>query len=147
MPERNRPIQKPAQRFEEIADEALVAMKARAEELKIQGVAMAAHVPGKTTDSWSSKMVVVGSFKKGCSPKDPGMNVLAVAYAKAAEMADTFQASGSGVRPPMKGEFGWQGGLVKKGKSGYLITAFSGGTGEEDVKVSQAGLDILAAVL
>jgi hypothetical protein len=62
-------------------------------------------------------------------------------------MADTLKASGSGVRPPMKGEFGWQGGVIGKGKSGYLIVAFSGGASAQDVKISQAGLAVLAKSL
>jgi hypothetical protein len=44
----------------------------------------------------------------------------------------------------MTGETGWQGGLIKKGKTGYLIAAFSGGPSESDVNVSQAGLEVLA---
>jgi len=59
-------------------------------------------------------------------------------------MADTLEDSGSGVRAPMTGEFGWQGGLIKKGKKGYLIAAFSGDSAENDVKVSRAGLEVLS---
>jgi hypothetical protein len=133
--------------FDEVADEALRAMKQRAEELNIKGVAVVASSEGDRVQSWSSKMLVVGALKKGPSRDDPGMNFLAIVYSKAAEMADTLQASGSGVRPPLKGEFGWPGGLITRGKTGYLIAAFSGGSSEDDVKVSQAGLDILAATL
>ena len=62
-------------------------------------------------------------------------------------MADTLKASGSGVRKPMKCEFGWHGGLVQKGRTGIWIAAFSGGKSEDDVKVSQAGLDVLKPAL
>lgn len=133
-----------AKSFESGANTALAAMKARAEELKINGVAVIAYAEGETVNAWSSKMVVVGTLKTPASEKDPGSNLLAIAYSKAAEMADTLKASGSGVRKPMKGEFGWQGGLVQRWRSGYLIAAFSGGKSEDDVKVSQAGLDVLA---
>ena len=133
--------------FEDVGHKALAAMKARAEELKIQGVAVIAYAEGETVSAWSSKMVVVGSLKTPATEKDPGSNLLAIAYSKAAEMADTLKASGTAGRKPMKGEFGWQGGLVRKGKTGILIAAFSGGKSEDDVKVSQAGLDVLTTAL
>ncbi|MGA7301853.1 MAG: hypothetical protein WBX10_16180, partial [Candidatus Sulfotelmatobacter sp.] len=63
-----------------------------------------------------------------------------IAYAKAAEMADTLKDSGSGVRPPMTGDFGWTGGVIVRGKNGYLIAAFSGGKSDDDVQVSRAGV-------
>jgi uncharacterized protein GlcG (DUF336 family) len=62
-------------------------------------------------------------------------------------MADTLKASGSGVRPPIKGEYGWQGGVIIRGKTGYLIAAFSGGSSPDDVKISQAGLEVMAQSL
>jgi hypothetical protein len=133
--------------FNEVADEALRAMKQRAEELNIKGVAVVAGSEGDRVQSWSSKMLVVGALKKGPSGDDPGMNLLAIVYSKAAEMADSLKASGSGMRPPLKGEFGWPGGVITRGKTGYLIAAFSGGSSADDVKAAQAGLDILAATL
>jgi hypothetical protein len=129
--------------FNEAADTALQAMTKRAEELKIKGVALVAYIEGDTVKSWSSKMIVVGSLKNPPSEKDRGANLLAIAYTKAAEMADTLKDSGHAGRPPMTGETGWQGGLIKKVKNGYLIAAFSGGPSESDLKVSQAGLDVL----
>jgi hypothetical protein len=133
--------------FDEVADEALRAIKQRAEELNIKGVAVVAGSEGNRVQSWSSKMLVVGALKKGPSRDEPAMNLLAIACSKAAEMADTLQASGSGVRPPLKGEFGWPGGVITRGKTGYLIAAFSGGSSADDVKAAQAGLDILAKTL
>lgn len=130
--------------FSERADHALQAMTRRAEELKIKGVAVVAFFEGDRPTSWSSKMAVVGTLKNSPSQNDRGANLLAIAYSKAAEMADTLKNSGSGVRPPMTGEFGWQGGLIIQDKSGYWIAAFSGGPSEDDLKVSQTGLDILA---
>jgi hypothetical protein len=47
----------------------------------------------------------------------------------------------------MTGETGWQGGLIKKGKTGHLISAFSGGPSESDLKVSLAGLEVLVGKL
>ena len=131
--------------FDEVADLALRAMKQRAAELNIKGVAMVAASAGGRIQSWSSKMLVVGAMKKGPSQDEPEINLLAIVYSKAAEMADTLQASGSGVRSPLKGEFGWPGGVITRGKTGYLFAAFSGGSSADDVKAAQAGLDILAA--
>lgn len=133
--------------FSSAADQALVAMVKRAGELKIKGVALVASTEGDTVTSWSSKMKVVGSMTNAPSQKDHGSNLLAIAYTKAAEMAETLKNSGSAGRPPMTGETGWQGGLIAKGKNGYLIAAFSGGPAEDDLRVSRAGLDILTSRL
>jgi hypothetical protein len=138
---------KPGQIFDELADSALMAMTKRAEELKIKGAAVVAYIEGDTTQSWSSKMVVVGTMKDAPTDKNHGANLLAIAYSKAAEMAETLKDSGSAGRPPMTGETGWQGGLIRKGKTGYLVAAFSGGPSESDLKVSQAGLEVLAGKL
>jgi hypothetical protein len=119
-------------------------MKKRAEELDIKGVALVAYAQGDTVKSWTSKMVVVGNLTSGQGPNQKGNNLLGIAYSKAAEMADTLKDSGSKVRPAMTGEFGWQGGLVIKGKTGILIVAFSGGPSEDDLKVSHAGMDVMA---
>lgn len=134
--------------FNTLADQALSAMKRRAQALKIQGVAVVARCEGRLVKSWSSKMLVVGQLTARPSRKRPaGSNFLAIACAKAAEMAATRKDSGSQVRPPMTGETGWRGGVVARGKSGLLLAAFSGGPSEDDVKVSQAGLEVLSAAL
>jgi hypothetical protein len=133
--------------FDEVADKALVTMKKRAEELDIKGVAVVAYTEGDTVKSWSSKMVVVGNLTTAPGPNQKGNNLLGIAYTKAAEMADTLKDSGSKVRPPMIGEYGYQGGLVIKGKNGIIIVAFSGGPSEDDLKVSHAGIDIMAESL
>lgn len=130
-------------RFDIVADEALSAMRSRADELKIGGVAVIAYMPGETLESWSSKMIVVGRYKDLPTSTDKGSNLLSIVYAKASEMADTRKDSGTGDRPPMTGEFGWQGGVIAHVKSGYLIAAFSGGKSEDDVQVSRVGLSKL----
>jgi type 1 glutamine amidotransferase len=126
--------------FDGLADAALLAMRRRADELKIEGVAIVAYFEGDTIQSWSSKMAVVGKMKTLPVQEKKGSNLLAIAYAKASEMADTLKDSGSNVRPPMTGEFGWSGGVIVRGKKGFLIAAFSGGKSEDDVKVSRAGV-------
>jgi len=135
-------------KFNKLAGQALLAMKKRAEELNIKGVAVVACCEGDAVRSWSSKMLVVERFTAGPTPKSPaGENMLAIAYTKAAEMAATEKDSGQHGRPLLRGENGWQGGVVARGKTGLLIAAFSGGPSADDVKVSQAGLEILAATL
>jgi hypothetical protein len=132
-----------AKGFDKAADRALAAMQKRAAELNISGAAVVAWFEGESIHSWVSKMVVVNRYKNEPSGTDKGSNLLGIAYAKAAEMADTLKDSGSNVRPPMTGEYGWQGGAIKRGKSGYWIAAFSGGKSEDDYQVSRAGLATL----
>ena len=126
-------------------DDALQAMVKRAEKLKIKGVAVVAYAEGETISGWTSKMAVVGgSVATEPSGDNKGDNLLAIAYSKAAEMAATMKDSGSNVRAPRRGEFGWPGGLVIKVNSGYVIAAFSGGPSEDDVKCSRTGVEILS---
>lgn len=126
--------------FDSLAEDALTAMRARADELKVGGVAVVAYMPGETLTSWSSKMAVVGRYKDLPTAADKGSNLLGIVYGKAAEMADTHKDSGHLDRAPMTGEFGWQGGVTARVPSGYVIVAFSGGKSEDDVQVSRAGL-------
>lgn len=129
--------------FSGTATEALRVMSRRAEELRVKGVAVVAYVEGEQVTSWSSKMVVVGSMKNTPTEKDKGANLLGIAYAKAAEMAESLKDSGTAGRPPMTGEFGWQGGVIAKSKTGWVLTAFSGGPSEDDLRISRAGLQVL----
>ena len=133
--------------FSTTANEALQAMTRRADELNIKKVAVVAFIEGDRVTSWSSKMVVVGSMKTTPTEKDRGSNLLGIAYAKAAEMANSLKDSGTAGRPPLTGEFGWQGGVIAKTKTGYVIAAFSGGPSEDDVRVARAGLQLLVSRL
>jgi hypothetical protein len=133
--------------FDGLANSALMAMKKRADELGIGGVAVVAYFPGDKIQYWSSKMLVIGRMRDEPSDTNKGANLIGIAYAKAVEMADTLKNSGSQVRPPMTGEFGWQGGVIVRGKNGYLIAAFSGGKSEDDVKISTAGVEELKSGL
>lgn len=134
----------PITTFEGLADRALATMEKRANELGIQGVAVIAFSEGDGIKAWSSKMRVLGVMRKEPAGKEPGANLLGIAYTKAAEMADTLKDSGQAGRPKFSGETGWPGGVIKKVKRGYIIAAFSGGPSQDDVKVSQAGVDFLA---
>jgi hypothetical protein len=132
-----------AKKLDALANAALEAMKQKATELKVTGVAVVNYAPGDTVQGWSSKMAVVGKMKDVPTDTSKGNNLLGIAYAKSAEMADTLVNSGTAKRPPMTGEFGWQGGVVAKAKGGYIIVSFSGGKSEDDVQVSKAGLEVL----
>jgi len=134
-------------RFNAAAGPALAAMRRRAGELNITGVAVVAYFEGDDIQSWSSKMLVVGKRKDPATTTDKGNNLIGIVYAKAAEMADTLKDSGSHVRPPMTGEFGWEGGVIVRGRTGWCIAAFSGGKSEDDVQVSRAGATALAGGL
>jgi len=119
------------------ADKCLALIEQSAQKLSIKGVAIVAFIPGEVTESWISKMKVVGNLTGG------GANLLGVASTKAAEMADTFKDSGSGIRKPLNGELGYQGGVIKKVDSGYILAVFSGGSSEQDVAVAKEGLNYL----
>jgi hypothetical protein len=143
----NAPKPVSAKKFDALAESALKAMKKRAAELNVHGVAMVAYAQGDSIQAWSSKMAVVGRMTDLPTATNKGNNMLGIVYSKAAEMADTLENSGTAKRPPMTGEFGWQGGLVARGKTGHIIVAFSGGKSEDDVEVSRAGLALLKAAL
>jgi hypothetical protein len=136
-----------AAKLDALTSAALEAMKQRAAELKVGGVAVVAYAPGDTIQGWTSKMAVLGRMKDLPSATDKGANLLAIAYAKASEMADTHEDSGDAKRPPMTGEFGWEGGVIARTRTGFVIVAFSGGKSEDDVQISRAGLAVLKAVL
>ncbi|HLN73446.1 MAG TPA: hypothetical protein VK205_09130 [Prolixibacteraceae bacterium] len=120
------------------ADKALSVIEEEAHKISINGTAVVAFVPGEKTQTWTSKMKVIGFFTNNDS------NTLGVAYTKMAEMADLLRDSGSGARKPLTGEYGWQGGAIKKVEGGYLLAAFSGASGEQDYAVASAGLNWLA---
>ena len=135
-----------AKKFDAAARSALAAMKAKAAQLNISGVAVVAFASGETIEGWSSEMAVVGHMVD-TKASEKGNNLLGIAYAKASEMARTAKDSGTSGLTPMTGEFGWQGGVVAKTDKGFLIVAFSGGKSEDDVEVSKAGLAILKSAL
>jgi hypothetical protein len=133
-------------KFDALAVQALEAMKQKAAELNIQGVAVVSYAAGDAVEGWSSKMAVVGRMTDPKASAN-GNNLLGIAYAKSAEMARTLQDSGTVKGPPMTGEFGWQGGVIFKASGGCLIVAFSGGKSEDDVQVSKAGLAVIKSGL
>lgn len=118
--------------------ESLGAMEAIALKHSEKGVAVISFVPGEKTESWNSRMQVVGTLSTETH------NFLAVASAKSAEMALTLENSGNVIREPLIGELGYKGGIIKKVKCGYLIASFSGAPAEIDAEISKAGVDFLS---
>ena len=130
--------------FNAVADKALAAMKTRAEELHINGAAVVAYSKSDPVMEWSSKMVAVGAITSTPTTNNLAENRLAIAYTKMAEMASTLKDSGSHSRPKLRGENGWEGGVVARSKTGVVFAAFSGGVSSDDIKVSRAGLAVLS---
>ena len=126
------------QLFLKHADECLIEMENAAKEKSIKGVAVVSFIPGDVTESWISKMKVVGKLA------DANSNLCAIAYSKASEMAVTLKDSGDSTRKTINGELGYQGGAIVKVKYGYLLAAFSGASGQQDCDVSKLGLEWLA---
>jgi hypothetical protein len=56
-------------------------------------------------------------------------------------MADTKLNSGSKARPAYQGEFGYPGGVIKEVRTGYIMTVFSGATGEQDLEIANVGMN------
>lgn len=119
-------------------DACFAQMEKTANDMDVKGACVLAYIPGDVSKTWISAMHIVGAIK------NEGANFLAIAYSKAAEMADTYKNSGSGVREPLHGEFGYQGGVIKKVKSGYILAVFSGASGEQDFEIASKGLEMLA---
>ena len=138
--------EKVAKTFDALADSALEAMKKRATELKIGGVAVVAYFEGDTVQAWSSKMVVVGRMKDAPSTGNNGANLLGIAYTKASEMAETLKDSGSGVRPPMMGEYGWQGGVIAKDETWLCDCGVQRREERRRLEASKAGVAVLKNV-
>ncbi|MBK8502617.1 MAG: hypothetical protein IPL46_10590 [Saprospiraceae bacterium] len=127
------------QLFLKHGEECLTIIEKAANKIPMTGVAVIAFIPGDATSTWISKMRVVGKLA------DDKVNLLGIAYTKAAEMAVTLKNSGNPERKDMRGEYGYIGGVIKKVKGGYLVGSFSGGKGEDDVAAAKEGLDWLAA--
>ena len=124
--------------FIERAEESLAVMDALARKFSQKGVAVISFAPGDNTESWISRMKVVGTLSNKTH------NFLAVASAKAAEMALTHEDSGTGTKKPLVGELGYKGGVIRKVKYGYIIASFSGAPSEIDEKISNKGLEVLS---
>lgn len=97
-------------------------------------------------------LFVVNSFFRSADVEvegDSGSNYAAQALSKFAEMLVTFQNSGTvSGRIPMRGEFGWQGGLIESFEEDeatiWVLMVFFSGSAEQvdeiDLAIAQVGL-------
>ena len=135
--------------FQSAAATIITEMENHARKLGVKGVIVVAGMD-ESGLSWESQMKAVDTIKvlDGNPEKSryPGYNFIGVAYSKAAEMADTKLNSGSKVRSAYEGEFGYQGGIIKKVRRGYIMTVFSGATGEQDFEIATAGINACTVV-
>jgi hypothetical protein len=129
--------------FQIVAAKMISEMENHARKLGVKGVIVVASMDDSGF-SWISHMKAVDAIKVlDGSPEPhqyPGYNFIGIAYSKAAEMADTKLHSGSKVRPAYQGEFGYQGGVIRKVHSGYILSVFSGATSEQDLEIANVGM-------
>lgn len=83
----------------------------------------------------------------GRGPDDLGSDYLAIVWIKIAEMMSTYRDSGDLNRPLRKGELGFRGGIIIQFLDGFVYIAYSGGTPDEDVAISMAGVEALLAYM
>jgi hypothetical protein len=130
--------------FRVVATKMIIAMENHARKLGVKGVIVVASMDAAGF-SWVSQMKAVDAIKvvpeNPAQAKYPGHNFIGIAYSKAAEMADLKLDSGSKIRPAFEGEFGYQGGMIKKIQSGFILTVFSGATGEQDFEIAKVGMN------
>ena len=142
--ERNKNEKDIMENFQIVAGKMITEMEKHARKLGVKGVIVVASMDDDG-HSWVSHMKAVEAMKKipenPAQEPYPGYNFIGIAYSKAAEMADTKLNSGGKVRPAYQGEFGYQGGMIKKIQSGFILTVFSGATGEQDFEIAKVGMD------
>jgi hypothetical protein len=130
--------------FQAVAGKMITEMEIHARQLGVKGVIVVASMD-IAGFSWVSQMKAVNAITvESNHPKQgeyPGYNFIGIAYSKAAEMADTKLNSGSKVRSAFQGEFGFQGGAIRQIQSGFILTVFSGATGEQDFEIAKVGMD------
>ena len=112
-------------------------MKAKANEMGIQGVATASILNNGETVDWIGEMKVVGT------PLDTkgGFNLVAVAWSKCGEVIATGADSGNPNHQTMTGELGYAGGAYDEYEGCKMAFSFSGATSEEDLVVAKYGIE------
>lgn len=126
----------------EMLTAALDIMQRHAEALGVHGAAVAAYLEDRETLDWQVDLRIV-EVMKVINADGKGYNFVGVVFQKACEAMDTHQNSGSKVRPTLAGECGWAGSLTEEVGKGYVLTAFSGGTSDQDVEIAAQGLAYL----
>ena len=117
-------------------------MQQHAVSLGVQGAAVAGYLEDGNTLNWHVDLCIVGAMKT-VNGEGKGFNFVGVAFQKACEAMDTHQNSGSKVRPTLSGECGWPGSVIAEANGGFVLTAFSGGTSEQDVEIAAKGLEYM----
>ena len=116
---------------------ALEDMKAKAEEMGIQGVATASVLNKGETVDWIGEMKVVGTPYK----LEEGWNLVAIAWSKCGEVIATKADSGNPDHKRIMGELGFVGGAYDEYEGCKMAFAFSGATSEEDLEVAKYGIE------
>ncbi|MBP5334694.1 MAG: VOC family protein [Bacteroidales bacterium] len=115
---------------------ALEDMKAKAEEMGIEGVATASVLNKGETVDWIGEMKVVGTPYK----LKEGWNLVAIAWSKCGEVIATEADSGNPNHKKINGELGYVGGAYDEFLGCKMAFAFSGATSEEDLEVAKYGI-------
>ena len=116
---------------------ALDDMKAKAEEMGIQGVATASVLNKGQNVDWIGEMKVVGTpFKL-----EEGWNLVAIAWSKCGEVMATQADSGNPDHKKIMGELGFVGGAYGEYEGCKMAFAFSGALSEEDLEVAKYGIE------
>ena len=124
------------EQLKELIGKALEDMKAKAEEMGIQGVAAASVLNKDETVDWIGEMKVVGTPYK----LKEGWNLVAIAWSKCGEVIATQADSGNPDHKKIMGELGFVGGAYDEFEGCKMAFAFSGATSEEDLEVAKYGI-------
>jgi len=126
---------------------AFAAMQAKADDLGIKGVAMAAFLEDTSTLDWKMATQVMGKVEIPHG-KNPGWNIIAMVGAKIGETMLTHAPSGHCPRELMHGEVGFanaenplngEGAEFLDLGGAYCVCAFGGGSHQQDYVVGCAG--------
>ena len=128
----------------ELLAKALDVMQQHAASIGVRGAAVTGFLKDGNSVDWTVDLRIIGALKT-VNAEGKGYNFAGVVFQKASEAMDTHQNSGSKVRPVLNGECGWQGCVITEAGEGFVLAAFSGGTSDQDVVISQKGLEVLKA--
>ena len=134
-------------RKDELFEVAFSAMQAKADELGIKGVAMAALLEDTSTLNWKMSAQIMGKVENPHGKK-PGWNIIAMVGSKIGETMLTHAPSGHSPRPLMHGEVGFanaenplngEGAEFLDLGGAYCVCAFGGGSHQKDYIIACAG--------
>ena len=134
-------------RKDKLFEVAFSAMQAKADELGIKGVAMAALLEDTSTLDWKMAAQIMGKVEIPHG-KQPGWNIIAMVGSKLGETVLTHVPSGHSPRALMHGEVGFanaenplngEGAEFLDLGGAYCVCAFGGGSHQKDYIVGCAG--------